>query len=241
MTHKNTLSDMTIIYYTANVNSEYFMKNTQKMLLDAIGDTPIISVSFKPTVIGKNCVNICIGEQERSNYMLYKQVLMGVRLAKTKYVAMAEDDTLYSPEHFQYRPPEGTVAYDLNRWSIFSWTTPPIFSKREDRKTMNLCVADRSALLRVLEDRYAKYPVLSEIPKDVYKYYWGEPGRFENHLGVPIVEMVKYDASVPSIMFSTSEALGYLYLGKRKAHGPMTAEEIPYWGKAEDILKLYKA
>lgn len=215
------------------------MANTQKYLLKAVGDAPIICVSFKPTIIGKNCTNICIGEQKRSNYMLYKQVLMGTREAKTKYVAMAEDDMLYSPEHFAHRPPDDyTFSYDINKWSIFSWLKPPIVSYRV-RKLMNSLITTKSALLKTLEERYAKYPVLEQIPPNFFKMYWGEPGRFENHLGITPVKTEEYMSDVPNIMFSTSEALGYLDLGTRKAHSEIRANRVDPWGSAEEILKLY--
>ncbi|RJR26975.1 hypothetical protein C4561_04335 [candidate division WWE3 bacterium] len=233
------MDDLTIIYYTANKNSDVFMRSTQKILLHAIGDTPIISVSFKPTVIGSNCKNICIGEQKRSNYMIYKQVLLGVREAKTKYVAMAEDDMLYSPEHFTYRPPDDeTFSYNINKWSIFSWVKPPYLSYRV-RKLMNSLITTNSALQKTLEERYEKYPVLEEIPKEFFKKYWGEPGRFENHLGISPVKTEEFSSSVPNIMFSTSEALGFLDLGERKAHSNIKADKVEPWGTAEEILKLY--
>ena len=233
------MNDLTIIYYTANKNKDYFMANTQKYLLKAIGDTPIVCVSFKPTIIGKNCKNICIGEQKRSNYMLYKQVLMGAREANTKYVAMAEDDMLYSPEHFSYRPTdENTFSYDINKWSIFSCLKPPIFSYRV-RKLMNSLITTKKALIKTLEERYAKYPVFEKIPVKLYKMYWGEPGRFENHLGITPVRAEEYSSPVPNIMFSTSEALGYLDLGERKAHNHIRTSEVKPWGTAEEILKLY--
>lgn len=233
MTHKN----LTIIYYTSNKNSSYFMANTQRQLLKAVGDTPIISVSFKPIDLG---FNICIGEQERSNHMLYKQVLQGAIEAKTKYVAMAEDDMLYSKEHFEYRPSSDDVfAYDLNKWSIFSWVNPPIFSYRP-RKLMNSLIVSRDALVENLRERYDKYPILKEVPKNIIDYYWGEPGRFETHLEITRVKTEEYNSTIPNIMFSTSEALGYLHLGKRKAHSKIIATEIKPWGTAENILKLYK-
>lgn len=233
------MNDLTIIYYTANANKDYFMANTQKYLLKAVGDTPIVAVSFKPTVIGQNCKNICIGEQKRSNYMLYQQILMGAREANTKYVAMAEDDMLYSPEHFLHRPPdEVTFSYDINKWSIFSWLKPPIFSYRV-RKLMNSLITTKRALVKTLEERYVKYPAFEKIPPDLFKQYWGEPGRFENHLGITSVKTEEYSSPVPNIMFSTSEALGFLQLGERKAHNKIRAIRVEPWGTAEEILKLY--
>ena len=234
------IPDLTVIYYTANLISPYFMANTQKLLLDAIGDTPVISVSFKPTIVGPNCQNICIGEQQRSGYMLYKQIMIGVQAAKTKFVATAEDDTIYPREHFEAHIPDGYLGYNLNKWSIFTWTNPQIFSKRKGRRTMNTMIGSRDLLSKTLEERYSKYPVLEEIPPDIIKYYWGEPGRFEDHLGISKVPNIEFESSIPVVAFSTPEALAYLGLGRRKAHDPNQTEEIPYWGKASDIIRIYQ-
>ena len=232
------MNDLTIIYYTANNNSDYFMANTQKNLLKAVGDTPIISVSFKPTVIGNNCKNICIGEQPRSNYMIYKQVLIGAKKAKTKYVAMAEDDMLYHSSHFNHRPTDDeTFSYNINKWSIFSWIDPPFFSYRIN-KLMNSLITTKKALIKTLEERYAKYPNLKKIPHNIYKYYC-EPGRFENQIGITPLKSGEYRSKYPNVMFSTSEALGFQELGVKKAHSKIRADKIDYWGSAEETLKLY--
>lgn len=234
------MKDLTILYYTANSNKENFMKNTQKYLLDAVGDTPIVSVSFKPTIIGNNCRNLCIGQQEKSNYMIYLQILTGIREVTTKYVAMAEDDTLYHPSHFLHRPPDDeTFSYNVNKWSIFSWVKPPIFSFRV-RKLMNSLIVTKKALEKTLEERYKKYPDLNKIPQEVYKYYWGEPGRFENHLGITPLKVEEFESEKPNVMFSTSEALGFEDLGERKAHSKTKTEKIDYWGEASKIIKLYE-
>ena len=233
------MKDLTILYYTCNEEPEYFMNNTQRILLEAVGDTPIVSVSFKPTIIGDNCTNVVLEGQTRSNYTLYKQVLMAAKIATTEYVACGEDDLLYSAEHFQYRPKKDVFAYDLNKWSIFSWTKPPIFSYRP-RKLMSSLIVTREALIRTLEERYAKYPTLEEASKTIYPLYWGEPSRFEHHLGITPLESEEYESSVPNVMFSTAQALGYLHLGTRKAHSRERATELPYWGTASSVLSLYQ-
>ena len=84
-------NNITGIYYNANENSDYFMNNTQRILLEAVGDMPIISVSFKPTRIGQNCTNIVVGEGGRSNYKLYHQILIGAKAAKTNYWLIRKD------------------------------------------------------------------------------------------------------------------------------------------------------
>lgn len=234
----NSKFDLTGIYYTANQNNDYFMSNTQKILLKSFGEGPIISVSFKPTIIGMNCTNIVVGEGNRSNYKLYKQILIGASAAKTEYVCMMEDDMLYSAEHFQYRPKKDVFAYDIAKWSIFSWVKPPIFSYRP-RKLMSSLIVTREALIRTLEERYAKYPTLEEASKTIYPLYFGEPGRFEHHLGITPLKTEEYTSSVPNIMFSTQEALGFLGLGKRKAHSKITSDRVEPWGDAKTVLSLY--
>jgi len=235
----NTSKDLTVIYYTANTNSDFFMENTKKALLNSIGDTPIISVSFKPIDLGENHKNICIGEQPKSNYMIYKQVLIGAKEASTKYVAMAEDDMLYHPSHFTHRPSTDDVfAYNINKWSIFTWVTPPVLSYRV-RKLMNSLITTKEALVKTLTQRYEKYPDIQKVPKSILRYYLGEPGRFENHLGIEPLTTEEFSSKGSSIMFSTSEALGYEKFGKRKAHTDIKTNNVPHWGDAEKILKLY--
>jgi len=97
------MEDLTVIYYTSNYLEEknpYFLENTKKQLLKAIGNIPLITVSQKPTIIGNNCTNICLGDIGRSHLNIYWQILQGCKAAKTKWVAMAEDDILYSEQHF---------------------------------------------------------------------------------------------------------------------------------------------
>lgn len=231
------MNDLTILYYTANMIPEKFMKNIQNEIVKVAPDTSIISVSQKPIDFGKN---ICIGEVGRSLYNLYYQVLVGVREVKTKYVAIAEDDTLYPPEHFAYRPPDNTLNYDTNKWSIFAFEKNPIFCKRLGRKTMDSLVSTTDTLLNSLEERYKKYPTVESIPAELYQYYWGEPGRFENHLMLPKLNVEKVETVIPHITFYTPECLGFSHLGKRKAHGELQADELPFWGKASEVIKLYE-
>jgi hypothetical protein len=231
------MNDLTIIYYTSNRVPVGFMANTQKQLLRAVGDTPIISVSQKPMDFGQN---ICVGDIGVSAYNIYLQILTGVREAKTKYVATAEDDVLYPPEHYAHRPTDDdTLAYDLSKWSIFTWTDPPIYSFRDNRRTMTSLIAPRETLLRTLEERYAKYPTVESIPKKLYEFFWGEPGRFENHLRIHTVKTERFRCAVPSIIFSHPQAYAFAHLGTRKKHSSVRATEVAPWGKAEDVLKLY--
>jgi hypothetical protein len=149
---------------------------------------------------------------------------------------MAEDDILYSWDHFHaYRPRRDRFAYDMSKWSVFTWTKPPLFSFRNKRMVVNSLVCKRQYLIDALEERFAKYPDESMI--DLSK--WGDPGRYEDLIGVTVREREEFWTTTPNIVFTHEHAFGYLNHGKKKKHGDIRATEIPYWGKAEDVLKLY--
>ncbi len=234
-----TKDNLTVIYYTSNwldTHKPYFLENTKKQLLIAIGDLPLISVSQKPIAFGKN---ICVGDIGRSHLNIYRQILTGVKAAKTKYVVMAEDDILYSYEHFHnYVPERNVLAYDMNKWSIFTWTNPPLYSFRTNRKVINSLIAPRDLLVEAIEERFSKFEGVSE--DKIPLHYWGDPGRYEAKLGVTVRETEEWYSKCPNIVFSHPEAYGYLSRGTRKRLGDLRAIELPYWGRAEDVLKLYK-
>ena len=238
MEMKVTKEDLTVVYYTSNwldIHNTYFLENTKKQLLEAIGDLPLISVSQKPIAFGKN---ICVGEIGRSHLNLYRQILIGCKEAKTKYVAMAEDDILYSYEHFHYHLPQLDIfSFNMAKWSLFTWSDPPIFSFRNKRKVVNSLIAPRNMLVEALEERFNKFKGVPD--EKVPIHYWGDPGRYEEKLGVTVRLTEEFYTTETNIVFSHPEAFGYLSRGTRKRLGDIRAYEIPYWGRAEDILKLY--
>lgn len=238
-----TNNDLTVIYYTSNHLDEknpYFLENTKKQLLKAIGNLPLISVSQKPIAFGEN---ICVGEIGRSHLNLYRQILAGCKAAKTPFVAMAEDDILYSWEHFHsLLPNPDTFLYDMNKLSIFTWTKPPLFSFRHNRMVVNQLIAPRAMLIEALEERFARIEELmrqGQKEEDIISN-WGDPGRYERNLGVTVRKTDNFMCTNPSIVFTHEYAYGYEFNhGTRKKLGDLRIIEIPYWGRAEDVLKLY--
>lgn len=231
------MNDLTIIYYTSNwldSHNPHFLENTKKQLLKAADNLPIISVSQKPTDLG---INICLGNIGRSHLNIYRQILIGTKEAKTKYVAMAEDDILYSYEHFhEYRPTEDKFAYNMNKWSIFTWINPPVFSFI-NRKVVNSLIAKKDMLVAALEERFNKFK--DKKDDEIPLCYWGDPGRYEYQLGVTLRDSEEFSSSVSNVVFSHPEAYGYLNLGERKKMGNPRVAEIPHWGTAAEISKLY--
>ncbi len=215
------------------------MANTQKQLAIAAKGLPVVSVTQKPMDLGTNFV---YESDTQSTFDLYQQVLLGAKKAKTKYVAMAEDDVLYPYEHFHTRLPSGgKFLYNMNKWSIYTWTSPQIFSFKENRKVLHQMSCERDLLIEALEERFAKYPTR----KSVNSKYFGEPGRYESKgkLGVTVRETEEWSSKISCIPFKHPEALDYRFTrrshGTRLAHGKLRKTELPYWGKAKDIAKLY--
>lgn len=225
------MNNLTIIYYSANAISNTFYQHTKEALLKAIGDTPLISVSQKPMDLGKN---ICVGDIGKSNINIYKQLLIGAKEATTEYIATAEDDTLYHESHFKHRP-KNCFGYNMNKWTIFTWSEPPIFSNR-GRMTLSALIAPRKLLIEALEERFAKYPKNEMIPLQ----FWGEPGRYEEHLGVTVQPVERFESEIPIITFSHPESLNYAQQGTRKKLGEERLFKLPYWGEAKNILQYYE-
>jgi hypothetical protein len=242
------MNDLTIIYYTSNWLEEknpYFLENTKKQLSKAAKDLPIVSVSHtKETGYGKQ---ILMGNIGRSHLNIYRQILVGCKAAKTKFVAMAEDDILYSPEHFQFRdyikdPQDDIFYYDMNKVSLFTWTKPPLFSFRFKREVVNQLICNREFLIEALEERFKRVEELKQAgwtEEKIIKYF-GDPGRYEAILGVTVRKTRQESCKNPSIVFSHEYAYGYEFnQGKKKRLGDLRIVELDGWGRAEDVLKLY--
>lgn len=72
------MNDLTIIFLTANRVPEKWAEYHKQVLLEAIGDTPIITISFKPLDWGTNLI-----QTEYSVDNIYRQMLRGAKVAKT--------------------------------------------------------------------------------------------------------------------------------------------------------------
>lgn len=240
------MNDLTIVYYTSNHLEEtnpYFLNNTKKALIKAVDGLPIVSISHKPVYLDyDNHKNYLFKAEGRSHLNIYRQILEGAKMSKTKFVAMAEDDILYSKEHFHSKlPREDCFLYDMNKLSLFTWTNPPLYSFRHNRKVVNQLIAPRQYLIDAMEERFKRVDELLAEGRslDSILKYFGDPGRYEGHLGVTKRNTDTFMCTCPSIVFSHEHAYGFLNHGKRKRLGDLRINEVPYWGRAEEVLKLF--
>jgi hypothetical protein len=225
------MSDLTIVYYTANVIEDHFMANTQEYLLKAAQGQKIICVSKKPMTFGDENI---VMDTPRSHINIYRQALEGAKAADTKYIALAEDDVLYSTEHFKRRPAPGKFGYNLGTWNIHTWGEPLFTHKGGGRRCLHSLICERELFIEAMEERFAKYP--NGTGADI----WGEPSKYERHLGVTVRDSEEFFTNPPNIVFIHQTALAFKNLGTKKRLGEFRAIELPYWGRAEQIVSLYK-
>jgi hypothetical protein len=223
--------DLTIIFLTASEIKESFAKYQRKVLLEAVGDYPIISVSRKPLKLGKNIIDD--GERGVSN--IYRQMLRAAKIATTPYIAIAEDDTLYHENHFNFhRPPMDTFCYDQNRFALFTWGEP-IYSWR-NRKSNASLIAPRELLIEALEERFKKWPdgTPSKLTGEVGR------GRIERNLGISERKSEEKFGEVSLIQFNHDNASEQRQTNHRKRLGQIKAYDLYHWGHAKELRKHYE-
>ena len=220
------MNDLTIIFLTLNKVPKRWAKYHRKVLTEAIGDTPIITISKKPLNWGINLI-----QQSEGHANIYRQILRGAKLAKTPYIAIAEDDTLYPQDHFaMFRPPLDTFGYNMNRWGILTWGKPTYFWKQQ----MANCtmIAPRKLTIEALEERFKK-----GMPEE----RCGELGKekIERRMGVSIRKHVDFYSKNPVLCFNHDFSLDPLERAHKKAMWWIRAYDIPIWGQAKTIVKKF--
>lgn len=201
-----------IIYYTANQEDPIFEQKIIDDLKAKAGDIPIISVSRKPLDLG---INICIGEKPISYTTEWKQLLLGLKLANTKYCIAAESDCIYPPEYFEFTPPEERMMYNYNNlWMVWK-NHNGFWQKTGYCEGAQIC--DREYWIERLE------PLL---PKD-----WTQYTRdYENELVRKIFPERKEFTGRPVVSFKTGSGVS-----SRTTFVNEKIMEIPYWGEIKAL------
>ncbi len=208
------MTDLTLIFITAGKRPERWAKFHAEQLAKL--PYPIITMH---------------DEEKLGEVMIYKRLLEGAKQATTPFIAVIEDDVLYPPEHFYFRPQMDEFAYNQHRWALFDWD-PRMYSWR-NRKSNCTLIAPRELAIEALEERFTKWG--DDWPRI------GELGRenVETRLGVKIRKSVEWHSKIGVVQVNHSGASEDRQNRKRKDFGPMKAIEIPYWGRSEDLIKEY--
>lgn len=223
-------SDITIIMLTANKVPHQWAEFHKQKLLEAAGSSSIITISREPLDWGINLIQT----EEYGISNIYFQLLKGAKAATTEFIAVAEDDTLYPKEHFEFRPPLDTFAYNMNKFGLFRWSKTPTYFWKNRYKNSTL-IASRKLVIEALEERFKKYPH-GTPPGST-----GELGRhnIEERLGVTPRKSMWFSTEISVIAVDHEFGIDRLARTHRKGMGILRAYDIPYWGKASDIVKKF--
>ena len=224
------MTDLTVIMMTPNKVPRSWARFHKKMLLQAIGDTPVITISKKPLNWGINLIQTEYGVMN-----LFNQMLRGFKRATTPYVAMADDDTLYPKEHFQYRPPPDKFAYNFNRWHLFTWGPPFYFHKPLPGNGLMIAPRDLAinAIAKRLRSRMAKkYGLRGSLGKEL--------GTHDGARRYDRGEMISFYTHTPVVSFYHEMSMDPLSQRRRKYAWPVRVYDLPFWGKATKIRSRFK-
>lgn len=199
-----------VIYYSCNREKPEF----EKKIIDNIkkhAKCPIISVTHKPTDLGKN---ICIGEKPVCYSNSFKQLLIGLKEAKTEFCIAAESDILYPPEYFTFTPPRKDKVYRYTNLYVH-FEGRKYFWKKNWVEGAQMC--GRKHWIKSIEDILESDSWEPEPFKFIFKekdeYSW--QGR-------------------PVLYFKTREGIGF-----KTGYRQGAVKEIPYWGTEEEVFNKY--
>jgi len=232
-------NDLTAIFLTNNEVPEKWAEFHMGALRQSLAGAPLIILSRKPYYLNDPLVTNVLQDKPKSLSNIYWQLLRGAKMAETDYIAVVEDDTLYPPEHFLQRPKQDKIGYNMNHWSLFTWITShhskPTYSWRNRRGNYSM-LSYRKLVIEALEERFKKYP--NGTPDNIT----GEIGRpmVERNMGITLRDVQEFETTQSVINFNHQNASDDLQLRQRKRMGEIRAYDIPYWGRAEELIKKWK-
>lgn len=206
---------ITVVYYTANVENESFERKIRANILKHIGDLPLISVSRKPIDFGKN---ICIGEKPICYSNSFRQLLIGLKEAKTKFCIATEADCLYPPEYFQFVPPTEDNAYRYKNIYVY-------FKTRKKAWKKPICegaqICGREFWIRSIEKVLEGQPEWEPINKPMLVFDTGDT--------------YGWTSDKPVVTFKTGQGIS----GRCGIIQDTGTANIPYWGGTMSIYNQY--
>lgn len=206
----------TIIYCSSNREDPAFEERIRKDLLMKCGGLPIISVTQKPTNLGKN---ICVGEDIGvSGFNFFRQWQIGLKEATTDFVISAEADCMYPEDYFTYRPPRLDRCYRNSNLYVMPDLRDFFFKKAEG--ATHAQIVGREYFLARLNKLFDGAPMWSAEEKNFPKERWRKEDVFD--------EIEMYKTENPVFQVKTHKGMRYY------THSDRTPiPEIKYWGEGK--------
>ena len=206
-----------ILYYTAN--SQKIEEKIRQTILENSGGMEIISVSQKPIDFGKN---ICVGEVGMSEFNMLRQILIGCEASKDEFVYSAEADCLYPPDYFKFIPPTDNACYRNNNTYIIGQGRKCYWKKPEGGTWCQ--VINRKFYIKRLKFLLEGEPMWN-----------AEAKRFVKEKGLKFFDSYEtFTTEDPCISFKAKGGLHNYSHSER-----IDIANLPYWGKADKLVKHY--
>ena len=204
----------TVLYYSANTESPSFEQKIIDNIKFQAKGMPIISITRKPVDLGKN---ICIGEKPVCYSNSFKQILIGLREAKTEFCIAAESDVLYPPEYFTFTPPLKDKVYRYTNLYVH-FDGRDKFWKKRWVEGAQMCGREHwiKSIEAVLVNPNSWEP---------------EPFRFIFYEK----DECSWAGKNPVLYFKTRCGIGF----KTGYEQETAVKEIPYWGTALEVKEKY--
>lgn len=215
--------DITVLYYTSNREDEEFEKRIRDNIVQVADGLPIISISQKPINFGKN---ICVGDVGASGFNMLRQVLIGCKAAKTRFVISAEADCLYPPDYFTFVPKRDDVCYRNANTYLLGLRRDYFYKKNEGGTWVQ--VIGRDFYIQRLEYLFEGAPQWNVAEKNFPK----ERGKGEDIFKANQIE--RFETKYPCISIKSGKGMRH-YSNSDRA--PIF--ELPYWGNGKEFRKTY--
>jgi hypothetical protein len=220
--------DLTVIYFTASVGKEDFETEIRKTLLETIQplDLPLISVSQKPLDFGEN---ICVGDVGVSSSNGFRQLQIGAKAAKTKFVCIAESDYLYPRQYFEFIPErEDTFYVAVPTWlfDVRTNVTQRVFCRKPEGDAGAMIVGRDMLIDRI-------QTILG--PRST----WSDAALTRTQSAFLLkksrINYTAFDVGAPIVTFKTDGQLHF----KHPIVLRSKCTELPHWGSAESLARKY--
>lgn len=213
----------TILYYTSNRETPEFEKRITDNLLSVCGDLPIISISQKPINLGKN---ICVGDVGASGFNMFRQILIGCKAAKTRFIITAEADCLYPPDYFKFIPERDDICYRNANTYILGLRRDYFYKKFEGGTWAQ--VIGRKFYIRRLEYLFKDAPEWSVDEKNFPK----ERGKGEDIF--PADQVERFKTKYPCISIKSGRGMRHYSHSDR-----VPIYKLLYWGDSKEFRRKY--
>ena len=215
------MSDLTVLYYTSNREGDKFEARVRNNILKVKAKLPIISVSQKAINFGKNIV---VGDHGASGFNMFRQIQIGLREVKTKFVVSAEADCFYPPDYFQFIPPRNDTPYRNNNTFLLPQFKDYFLKKNEGGTWAQ--VINKDFYLERLNYLFKDAPDWSVEEKSFPKERSGKEDIFEH--------IEYYTGKNPCISVKSQRGMRSYSHSER-----VPVYKLPYWGIASNFRNKY--